>query len=59
MNKSLIAKCQNFRGLNEDAYFSRRNDVVPRRIVHPITSWNRGTRLQEKGKEERNDDDLY
>jgi hypothetical protein len=38
MNKDPIAKYQNFRGQNEDAHCSRRNDVVPRRIVHPLPS---------------------
>jgi hypothetical protein len=32
----LIAKQQKFRGQIEDAQFSRRNSVVPRRTVHPL-----------------------
>jgi hypothetical protein len=50
MNKGPIAKCQNLRGQNKDAQFSRRNDVIPR-TVHPLPPWNRGTRQQKKKKE--------
>jgi len=53
MNKGPIAKCQNFMEQNEDVIFSRRNDVIPKKTVHPLPPWNRGTHLQKREKERK------
>lgn len=51
MNKSSIAKCQNFKGQIEDSHFSGENGTILNPLFIPFLFWNRGTHLRKKEKQ--------